>query len=172
MDQIMPSDEKRPIEQHFLMILGRLSDDMIRQLEETQVAGWMMGSRDKMDALTLEEWDRFTHRDRSLDKAFYTLYAYDDIPIGHSYDTLFHKAIGSVIRTRCVIEHVIWEGRIPVLQLAAGHKHIIFLSFDSPPPDCIPAFNRWEDIVRADWQYGLCDWATYESRQSGGEEAS
>jgi hypothetical protein len=87
----MRSEADTPIEQQFLMILGRLSDGMIRQLEKEQMPFWLERARGRGEDRILAQWERFSKRDRTQDHAFYTLYAYADIPLGRRYDCVFHR---------------------------------------------------------------------------------
>ena len=167
----MLSEADTPIEQQFLMILGRLSDDMIRQWEKERMPFWLVRARGRGEDRILAQWERFSKRDRTQDHAFYTLYAYADIPIGRRYDCVFHRNGGPAIRTNCRIVHAIFEGWYPTEQVEHGHKHIVFLQFHGDPPDCFPAFKRWEDIGQEDWRYGLCDQATYDARRTANEHA-
>lgn len=154
-----------PIGERFLMILGKLSAEMIRQIEEERMPTCMARMRNQMDAGTVAEWNRFAARDRSLDHAFYTLYAYAEIPLGRCYDGFFHKADHELIPVRSRIEHAIYEGWFPVRELAHGHKHVIFLSTDSPVPVCVPSCQKWEEAGEDGWLYGICDRPTLDARR-------
>jgi hypothetical protein len=159
----MRSEANTSIDQRFLMILGRVSNDMIRQTEERSIPNWMdrLKKRGDMDTRVLDEYERFSKRNKTLDRAYYTLYAYADIPVGHTYNCLFHKDGGSQIPISGTIAFAIFEGMFPVTELAQGHKHLVFLNFEGNAPGCIPAYDTWEDIGKNEWQYGLCDQASY-----------
>lgn len=165
----MRSEKEIPIENHCLMILGKLSNALIRQIEEG-IPQWMERMQGKMGPSALAAKDRFNSRDKADDRAFYTLYAYADIPLGRRYDCLFRKdGRPESVSVDCTIEHIIFESWFPVGKLEKGHKHVVFLSFDSAIPECIPTFECWEDVGQNDWLYGLCDQATYNARQARGE---
>jgi hypothetical protein len=165
----MRSEVDTPIEQRFLMVLGKLSDHMIRQLEQEQMPFWLERARQRGDKGILAQWERFSNRDRTKDHAFYTLYAYADIPLGRRYDCFFPKHSGPPVPTNCTIEHIIFEGWFPIEEIGHGHKHIVFLRFDGVPSESVPVFADWEEVGQADWQFGLCDQATYDARRSSSE---
>ncbi len=165
----MRSEADTPVEQRFLMVLGRLSEGMVRQLEEEEMPLWLERARGRGEDSNLAPWERFSKRDRSQDHAFYTLYAYADIPLGRRYDCVFQRDGGPAIRVSCRVDHAVFEGGFPTDQVEHGHKHVVFLSFDGPLPKCIPTFQRWEEVGQDDWQFALCDHTTYDARKTEGE---
>ncbi len=101
------------------MILGRLSEAMIRELEDEKMPFWIDRARQRGEEGLLAQWEDFARRDRRRDRAFYTLYAYADIPLGRRYDSVFHRDGGPAFRTGCSIEHALSEGWFPAEEV--GH---------------------------------------------------
>jgi len=169
----MQAEADTPLADRWLMIVGKLSDAMIREMEQRR----MPRRRKRCDSCALDVREHFRNRDRAKDWALYTLYAYADIPLGRRYNCLFHVGdrvdrCTDPVPIDCSIEHavlVIGGAMIPVPQLEHGHKHILFLSVRDSIPSCIPEFERWDDMGEADCLFGLGDRTVFKARQAKGE---
>ena len=163
----MRSEADTPSDQRFLMLMGRLSPAMIKELDDRIIPKQIedLTRRGKMTAEIEERLRVYNSRDRSHDVAFYTLYSYADIPVGRRYDTIWSRENPEDrANVDCTIDHALFEGWFPTDIVGHGHKHVLFLRFSGETPDLIPTFQTWDEIGVEDWQYGLSDHAVAEER--------
>ena len=163
----MRSEADTPTDQRFLMLMGRLSPAMIKELEDQIIPEHI--KRLTQNGLMTRELEKslreYNSRDRSRDAAFYTLYAYADIPLGRRYDSIWSRQNPEAYaKVDCRIEHALIEGWFPADVVDHGHKHVLFLRFAGEVPVDIPTFQTWRDIGITDWTHALSDSSVTEER--------
>lgn len=103
----------------------------------------------------------FTWRKAENELVVYCGYGYCDTPIPKSYNRLIisDDAENSII-TQATVQHVIWNGILPLHMIEHGHKIICIISFDEGIPNELNSLTDWEDFQHGTYQYdkfGLCD---------------
>jgi len=154
----MRSENDTPVEQRFLMILGRLSGAMIQEMDDKLLPPGIERIRELGNMTDDLETaiGAYYSRDKSHDTAFLTSFAYADLPIGKHYDALWsRKAPHEPIEVRATIQHAIFDGTFPSTGLDHGHRHVVFLKLEGCIPDCIPTYGSFADITPYDWEFGL-----------------
>ena len=156
----MRRESDTPLDQRYLMILGRLSKKMVREIEKKYIPGYYARLK-KKGLLTpdLEElYQKFNSRDRTLDYAVSSIHAYADIPLNREYGVIRNRDNPeNSIHVRCEVEHILFNAWYPSAEIQHGHKHILFLKIDDAELDCFPLFDTWEDLCSSDWKYALSD---------------
>lgn len=114
-----------------------------------------------------EAYNRFMSWKKSPNEiAVFTWYAYADVIIPRKYNTVFlienpdNYVVSEFTITQCV-----FEGRLPVHEMAHGCKHLCILEFENGIPDI---FKYLPDSVGQKWEIlGLCDFENLEGIVSG-----
>ena len=156
----MRSEDETPIYQRFFMIMGRLAPSLIKELDDHVVPDGIRRLRERgpLDPAVEARLHAYVQRDRSRDVAFYTSYAYADIPLGRKYPVIWNKNDPSdCLAVDCELEHALFKGWFPVDAIGHGHPHILFLRFTGDTPNCIPVLSHWAGPGALDWEYGLSD---------------
>ena len=156
----MRPESDTPLDERYLMILGRLSRKMVKGIEEQHIREHHTRLK-KKGLLTphLEElFQKFNSRDRSLDCAVFSIHAYANIPLGREYNLIWNRNNPeNSIQLRCRLEHILFNAWYPVAEIQHGHKHVLFLTIDDTEIDCFPIFDTWEELTSSDWNYALSD---------------
>jgi len=86
------------------------------------------------------QWEQATNEITVL-----TTYAYADIPLPKTYDTIFlYRQPENVIQLPYTITQAVINGWTAVEQLDHGHKHVVIIQFHDGIPlicECLPAFH-------------------------------
>jgi hypothetical protein len=156
----MRSEADTPNNERFLMLLGRLADNLIEELDSEMIPKLAEQMRDRGTFTPDHEAQlgRFEARTKTGETAIFTLYAYADIPLGRRYDNLWSRyETSECIDADCVVDHAIFNGLFPVEAIAHGHKHILFVRISEAAAKRLPTFTDWDQIGVEDWSFGLSD---------------
>ena len=156
----MRSEADTPNNERFLMILGRLADNLVDELDSEMIPKLAQEMRDRGTFTPDQEaqLERFEARTKTGEIAIFTLYAYADSPLGRRYDKLWSRyETGESIDADCVVDHAIFNGLFPVERIAHGHKHILFVRISEVAAKRFPIFTDWDQIGVEDWSFGLSD---------------
>ena len=156
----MRSEADTPIDERFLMVLGRLNHELVQELDSRIVPEQIeaLRGRGRYTPEIEARLKQYNDRDKSEETAIVTLYAYADIPLGRRYETLWRRdGTSQRFEADCVVEHALFSGWFPADMIDHGHKHILIVRMSESVADALPVFDDWDQIGIEDWRFGLSD---------------
>jgi hypothetical protein len=135
----MQTEANSPPESRYLMGVSVVRDRELSLLQSGVIE--FMKKKTKDNA-----YQRYMHWEQATNEiAVLTAYAYADIPLPKTYDTIFHyRQPANVIHVTYTLTQAVFNGWMAIEELSHGHKHVIIIQFpDGIPPICdkLPAFR-------------------------------
>lgn len=133
--------DKDPAER-YLICKSFFSDKLIARVKEDVKT--FMSKRDKDDLYyQFIDWQK-----QENELLVFTTYAYADIPLPKSFDTVFDVAnLENVVTCNLAITQVVFNGWAAMDEISCGHKHIAVLRFEDKIPaifGLLPQFDKDE----------------------------